>query len=233
VGNRLCYQGLSCSRWTIEQDPLRGFHPDPCEDLGLGERILHRFPHLLDLLLESPNMIKGHVRRFLKLHHPDPGVKNVPDNTDDRECVVDRDLGPRLELAEELIVHMRDVFLVIPLLPEVYLAFSQKIDHYGDKKGHPLELIVLPLELGIVPGQLIVPYLEVKELGLEVLCLQLPAEFRLTRWGEDGFFHYTIIFGFLPFIRCDFDSPWARDITGERDRRAPRQSCCHLLPLRS
>src|SRR5690606_24488076 len=163
----------------------RGFHPDPCEDRGLGERIRHRFPHLLELPLESPSMIKGHLRRCPTLHHPDPGLNNVPDNTAATARVVDRDLCPRPELADELIVHMRDVFLVIPLLPEVYLAFSQKIDHYGDKKGHPLELIILPLELGIVPGQLIVPHLEVKELGLEVLCLQLPAEFRLTRWGED------------------------------------------------
>src|SRR5690606_2101594 len=111
--------------------------------------------------------------------------------------------------------------------------FSQKIDHYGDKKGHPLELIILPLELGIVPGQLIVPHLEVKELELEVLFHQLPAEFRLTRWGEDGFFHSTIIFGFLPIIRCDFDSPWSSYITGVKHRRFPSQSDCVLLLLRS
>ena len=123
-------------------------------------------------------------------------------------------LVPGLSWLKRLVAHMSDIFLVIPLLPEIYLAFAENIYHHGNEKGHPLELVVLALELGIVPGNLIILHLEVKELGLEVLRFQLPARLGLTPWGEHGFFHITIIIGFLPFIRCDFAISRSRHLTG-------------------
>ena len=113
-------------------------------------------------------------------------------------------LVPGLSWLKRLVAHMRDIFLVIPLLPEIHLPFAKNIHHHGNEKGHPLELVVLALELGIVPGNLIIPHLEVKELGLEVLCFQLPANLGLPPWSEDGLFHITITIEFIPFIRCDF-----------------------------
>ena len=165
-------QGLARPRRPVEQDPLRRLDPDPLEDLGLGQRVLDGLADLDDLRHEPAHLLEGDVGRRLQLHDPDPGVIDVADDTDDREGVVDGDLRAGLDRPVQVLVHVGEVLLVVPLLPEVDLTVAEHVHHDRDEERHPLELVVLLAQVGVLLLQHVELHLQVKILGLHLLKLQ-------------------------------------------------------------
>lgn len=194
--HRLRDQCLPCPGRPVQEDALRGLDSHLHVYLRFREGVLDCLPHFLDLLRKPADLAERHLRGLFEFHDADPGIEYRPDDLHDRECVVDGDLGPGLELAEQLVVDMGEVLLVVALLAEVDLPLLQEVHDDGNEERHALELVVLAFQLRILPKELVVSHLQVEDLGLEVLDLQMDFDLGIGSGVlYDAFFHATLISG--------------------------------------
>ncbi len=57
MGYRFCYQRLSRTRRTVQEDAFWRFDTDTPEYLRLRERVFDGFPHFLDLVCKTPDLV--------------------------------------------------------------------------------------------------------------------------------------------------------------------------------
>jgi len=53
----LCYQGLSGSRRSVQENPFRGLNPEFLEEFRMTHREFDHLPHTLELILQSPDIL--------------------------------------------------------------------------------------------------------------------------------------------------------------------------------
>ena len=128
-------------------------------------------------LSEPADLLEAHVRRGLEFNHPHARVIDGADGLDDGKSVIYRHFHPGLDRVVEFGADPRDILLIVPLLPEIYLAVTEFIDDGSDKKRHAFELVVLSPQLIDLFLEQLVLHLQIQNFRLDLLDLEFIRSF--------------------------------------------------------